>query len=223
MFTSLQRAGASPLPLWLSSHPYPEERIRRINSRINQLELPLDDALVGTDVYLTHLDSMVYGTNPRQGYFEDNHFLHPDLAFHLSFPAAWRTSNLPQAVLAGSPDKDAVIELTPAAGSLTDASNAFFTQEGIASSQVIKRKINGLNAILGQFQAETSNGQISGRAAFIRHGETTFRLLAYTPTSQLSRYDAAFGATLGSFARLKDRAALTKQADRISIERTKKQ
>ena len=85
-----------------------------------------------------------------------------------------------------------------------------------------KRKINGLNATLGQFQAETSNGQISGRAAFIRHGETTFRLLAYTPTSQLSRYDAAFETTLGSFARLKDRAALNKQADRISIERTKK-
>ena len=131
VFSSLQRsgglAGASPLPLWLSSHPYPEERIRRINSRINQLELPLDDVLAGTDVYLAHLDSMVYGTNPRQGYFDDNHFLHPDLAFHFRFPAAWRPSNLPQAVLAGSPDEDAVIELTPAAGSLNDASNAFFT------------------------------------------------------------------------------------------------
>jgi predicted Zn-dependent protease len=223
VFASLQQAGdlagASPLPQWLSSHPYPEERISLIEARIGQLDQSLSGTVVGIDSYLEHIDGMVFGVNPRQGYFENNRFLHPDLRFSLTFPQNWQTSNLPQSVTAGSPGEDAVIQLTLAQGSADDAANQFFNQAGIVPARVARQTINGLQAVVGRFQAQTEGGELGGVAAFIRHGEHTYRVLAYTPAPDLRRYDAAFMNTVGSFAPLTDRNALAKQPDRIAIVR----
>lgn len=40
--------------------------------------------------------------------FRGQRFYHPDMAFRLTFPSGWRTQNLSQIVLAGSPDQDGV-------------------------------------------------------------------------------------------------------------------
>ncbi len=83
-----------------------------------------------------------------------------------------------------------------------------------------RQSINGLSAIRGRFQAQTSSGELRGRAAFIAHGDNTYRILAYTPAQQFSGYDSAFQQAIGSFARLTDRKALATQPDRISLVRT---
>jgi predicted Zn-dependent protease len=223
VFASLQHAGklagASPLPNWLASHPDPAERIQRIETRLDNLDQPLGGTRVGRDDYVARIDGMVFGVNPRNGYFEDNHFLHPNLAFRMTFPAGWQTQNLAQVVLAGSPKQDAVVQLTLAGGSHTEAAEQFFAQEGLEGSNVRPRSINGLNATLGRFQAQTSSGPLAGLAAFIAHGEYTYRLLAFTPADRISHYGSAFEQTIGSFARLTDRNALARQPERISIVR----
>ncbi|MEX2469381.1 MAG: M48 family metalloprotease [Pseudohongiellaceae bacterium] len=224
VFAALQRAGevagASTLPSWLASHPEPGERIQRINAQLGRLEQPLADARVGQDEYIGHIDGMLYGPNRRQGYFEDNLFVHPDMAFRLTFPRGWQTQNLSRLVLAGSPNQDAVVQLTLATGTPSVAAQQFFAQEGLATNSVGQRSINGLGAVLGRFQVQTENGTIGGMAAFIGHGENTYRLLAFAPAQQYSGYDAAFQETIGSFARLTDRSALATQPDRIAIVRT---
>jgi predicted Zn-dependent protease len=215
-----EAAGHSPLPQWLSSHPYPEERIERIERRLAEVEQPLEQRRVGTEEYLQQLEGMVFGPNPRHGFFEANQFFHPDLAFQLTFPEGWRTQNLAQAVMAGSPEEDAVMQLSLAEGMPRDAANRFFAQEGLSPSRVGTQTVNGLPAVVGYFQAETQSGQLGGLAAFIRHGEHTYQLLAYTPAQLLNRYDAAFRATVASFAQLTDPEALGRQPDRIAIVRT---
>jgi predicted Zn-dependent protease len=223
VFASLQNAGqlagASPLPNWLASHPAPAERIQRIEKRLGNLDQPLGGTRIGEDDYVNRIEGMVFGVNPRQGYFEENRFMHPELAFRITFPQGWKTQNLAQVVLAGSPDQDAVVQLTLAAGSPSEAANKFFAQEGLSSSNVGSRSINGLSAVLGRFQAQTANGELGGQAAFIAYENRVYRLLAYTPADRLGRYDSAFQQTIGSFARLTDRRALERQPDRISIVR----
>jgi predicted Zn-dependent protease len=81
---------------------------------------------VGTDEYLGHIDGMIFGVNPRHGFFEDHRFKHPDMAFQLDFPRDWRTQNLAQMVVAGSPDQDAVIQLDLAEGAPDAAARQFF-------------------------------------------------------------------------------------------------
>ena len=224
VFASLQHAGQlaghSPLPNWLASHPGPAERIQRIETRLGNLDQPLGGTRVGRDDYLARIDGMVFGVNPRHGYFEDNRFLHPDLAFRITFPAGWKTQNLAQVVLAGSPDQDAVVQLTLTGGTPSEAARQFFGQEGLTASNVGQRSINGLSAMLGRFQAQTANGQLGGLAAFIAHGEHTYRLLAYTPTDRLSHYGNAFEQAILSFGRLTDPKALAMQPERMAIVRT---
>lgn len=224
VFAALQHAGeiagASPLPNWLASHPHPEERIERIQSQLDTLEQPLGQARVGQNDYMNHIDGLTFGTDPRQGYFEDNHFLHPELEFHVTFPKGWRTQNLPQAVMAGSPEEDAVMQLTLAPDSAVEAANKFFSAQGLTAGRVDEQTINELPVIIGPFQAETQNGTIGGIAAFIRHHEKTFRLVAFTPVQQLDHHGPSFSAAINSFGRLTDAAALARQPDRITIVQT---
>lgn len=223
VFASLQDAGrlagASPLPNWLASHPDPAERIQRIESRLGNLQQPLGGTRIGREDYLARIDGMVFGINPRAGYFDENRFLHPDLAFRVHFPKGWQLQNLAQVVLAGSPDKDAVVQLTLASGTPSEAARQFFSQEGLSAGSMDRRPISGLDAVLGGFQAQTSNGQLGGMAAFIAHGQHVYRLLAFTPADRIDRYQAAFRQTIASFARLTDRKALARQPDRIAIVR----
>lgn len=223
VFASLQHAGelagASALPHWLASHPDPGDRIKRIDGKLGRLEQPMVNARVGSDDYMKHIDGLSFGANPRQGYFEDNRFLHPDMAFQVTFPKGWRTQNLPQVVIAGSPAQDAVVQLTVVAGSPEQAAGQFFAQPGLAAGRVETQSINGLRGVVGPFQADTQGGKITGRAAFIPLGNQTFRLLGFAPADKFAGHDKAFLASIGSFGRLTDKAALSRQPDRIVIVR----
>lgn len=225
VFASLEQAGklagASPLPNWLASHPEPGDRIERINARLADLDRPLRGTRVGLDDYMGHIDGMIYGPDPRKGFFEDNLFLHPDMAFRITFPKGWRTQNLSQVVLAGSPDEDAVVQLTLAEGSRKEAADKFFGQEGLTADRVGRHTINGLPAVVGRFQAETQGGTVAGHAGFIDYRDRTFRILAFTPAERAGHYDKAFSNAIGSFSSLTDRAALARQPDRIQIVRTR--
>jgi predicted Zn-dependent protease len=223
VFAALQRsgevAGQSPLPSWLATHPNPEERIQRIQGQLAQVAAPMDQLTVAVDEYLGRLDGLVYGENPRNGFFRGTQFLHPDMRFRIDFPQGWRTQNLSQAVMAGSPQQDAVIQLTLAQGTEAEAANRFFGQQGIAAAGVARQTINGLPAVTGRFQAQTQDGVLAGFATFIRLENRTFQILGFTPAQQLNRYDGAFRAAAGSFAVLTDPQALAAQPDRITIVR----
>lgn len=108
---SAQLAGQSPVPSWQASHPHPDERIRRINRELASLPATSMDRRVGEAEYLERITGLAYGENPRHGYFDDHRFLHPDLAFRIDFPQGWRSQNLSNAVVAGSPKEDAILQL----------------------------------------------------------------------------------------------------------------
>lgn len=224
VFAQLQRAGEaagqSPLPTWLASHPYPEERIQRIQQALAELDRDLGSTNSNVNAYMNRIENLVYGVNPRAGFFEGPLFLHPDLRFRLQFPQGWNTQNLAQSVSGISPDQDAIMQLTLAQGSEVQAANQFFQQQGMESSQVSRTTINGFPAVTGYFQAQTQDGTLAGVAAFISFDNRTYQILAYTPAQLLQRYDRVFRDAIGSFARLTDPRALNAQPDRIAIVRT---
>lgn len=215
---SAEQAGQSALPNWMASHPDPGERIRRIETRL--ATLPASPPLrTGEEEYMARIDGLMYGVNPRNGYFESNRFLHPELAFQLDMPQGWSVRNLPQAVVAGSPAQDALIQLTLVAGTHQQAAEQFFNAQGVRSGPTARETINGLPAITGAFEAQTQQGVLAGMAGFISHGERSYRILAYTPAPKLSSYGSIFRSSITSFARLTDQAALARQPNRLQIVR----
>jgi predicted Zn-dependent protease len=223
VFAALQRsaqlAGQSPVPSWLASHPYPEDRIKRIEKQLATLPPAAAPRRIGEEAYLARIDGLAYGTNPRDGYFEANRFLHPELAFRIDFPQGWRMQNLAQAVVAGSPQEDALIQLMLVAGSPKEAAEKFFGQQGLTADRVGTQQINGLPAIVGAFEVQTEQAMLGGVVTFVALEGRTYRILGYTPAQKRAAYDKAFRASMNSFARLTNAKALARQPQRLSIVR----
>lgn len=211
-------AGGAGVPEWLSTHPNPGDRRERMERLVAQNQVDSETLVVGRESFLKRLDGLVYGENPREGFFRGSTFLHPELEFRIDFPAGWQTINQKSAVIAVSPNQDAIIQLTLADGSdHHSAASAFFGQEGLASGLVGSTSINGLPATTGEFRAQAQGGTLRGRAAFVAHKGVVFQVMAYTAEPSWSSYDAALGNSLASFARLTDRVALAAQPLRIEI------
>ena len=212
MFRTLERtsgSGGSDVPEWLSTHPDPGNRVNRTQERIASWTRPAASLKTNRDPFLMAIDGIVFGEDPRQGYFQKTAFLHPTLKFRLDFPAEWTTANQPSQVAGISSKQDAIIVLTLAGkASPAQAASEFLRQEGIQSSGVSTTPVNGLPAAVARFAVQTEQGVLAGYAAFVQLDDTTYRILAYTAQANAAAYDGTFRQAIGSFRRLTDPAAL---------------
>jgi predicted Zn-dependent protease len=211
-----EASGASRLPLWLSTHPNPEDRLEQARERVAQLGGNMEGRKVGQPEYLRLLQGMVYGQNPRQGFFRGGLFLHPDLRFQMEFPQGWQTANQPQAVLGASPKQDALVGLAPVGGGLSpeQALQQFFAQQGV---RAVEAPVVGLPPATRYFQAQTEQGVLAGLTSFVTWRGQTLQLVGYTVAAQLPQYDPAFRATFASFRELTDPSVLNIQPARIEL------
>lgn len=223
MFKTLERTSGSSsrsTPEWLSTHPDPGNRVAKTGERIASAGTAISAATrIERNAFLRHIDGMIFGEDPRQGYFEGQGFLHPTLKFRFTFPAGWKMQNSASVVIGASSQGDAQITLEFAGnGAPATALSQFLGQEGVAAGGTSTAAINGLPAAVGQFAAATSDGtRLAGYVAFIQVDGTTYRLLAITPQQLIQSYDAAFRGTINSFARLTDPTALAAKPMKVSV------
>lgn len=212
-------SGGGRLPEWQSTHPDPGNRIKVTEERLTTVTEDLTTKKVGREEFLKIIDGMIYGVNPRLGFFQGPLFLHPDLKFQFRFPDGWQTQNGTDAVIGGSSAQDAMIELRGAPGSAAQASQTFFTQQGLQAGSVGKTSIHGFPAVTGEFSAQSDQTAVHGIAAFVEYGGTTYELLAYSTSDKFSAYAPLFQQSIGSFDRLTDAKALAAQPMRLKLER----
>lgn len=222
VFTLLDRVGSAAdggrIPAWLATHPAPANRRERIAQEIAQAGLPAGGT-VESAAYLRTIDGMVFGENPREGFFEGSAFYHPELAFQLRFPEGWTTQNTRQAVAALAPNQDAVVVLSLAdAESPAAAARAFFGQQGLRRGNALAGGFGGLPAEAALFAADRGQAEdLVGVAAFVGHAGRVFQLLGYTTESGFRSYQSTLERATASFSRLTDPAKLNVQPARIDI------
>ena len=223
VFRSLQRIGEqskqSPLPSWLATHPGEAERIQSIESKIAALPAgQLNNAKTGQQEFTQRVNGLVYGVNPRQGFFQGGTFYHPDLRFQITMPSGWQGQNLTQAVVGVSGQQDAIIQLTLAQGGSPDAAaRTFLSQQGIQAGQASRETVNGVPAVASTFQAQTEQGVIQGMAAFFTYNGQTYQVIGYSPAQRYSSYAEVFRRALGSFAPVTDQRILSVQPNKIQV------
>jgi predicted Zn-dependent protease len=211
-----RQTGEGRLPSWLSTHPAPEDRAQRLQAVITAGNL--SGNRVAREEYLSHLDGMVFGENPREGFFVQSAFYHPELRFTLVYPQGWKTENQRQAVGAVSPGQDALVVLSMARGTSADqAAREFFNQQGVQPAGAQREEIGGMPAVVGSFEAVSNQTMIAGRAAFVEHEGKVFRILGYTPQARWRTYSGVVDRTIASFRRLTDRRYLDVEPRRIDI------
>ena len=224
LFTMLQRdeqlSGGGRLPEWQATHPDPGNRIKNVQSLIAASKDDFGSKAIGAEEFLKRIDGMVYGENPRAGYFRGTVFMHPDLEFLFQFPEGWKTQNASDAVSAVSPAQDAIIQLRAAKGSAADASRNFFGQQGLQAGSVSQRVIHGNTAVSGEFTAQADQGKsVRGIATFIEYRGGTWQITAYTDAARIASYSAIFGRSIESFDRLTDPSALAVQPMHLRIDK----
>jgi predicted Zn-dependent protease len=219
-----QSSGGGKLPEWLETHPDPGNRIQHIESFLDTLHRDPSKGIVNREGYLQHVQGMIYGEDPRQGYFEGTQFYHPQMRFQLTFPTGWQVQNTPQAVAAMSPNQDAIMQLALAGqGSPQQAAQQFLSQQGVQAGQSSTSNINGLPAASSYFQAQTEQGAIQGIVSFISYGGQTFGLMGYTPAGKLGSYDQVFQSTIRSFSQLRDPSKLNVQPAKVELVKLDRQ
>ncbi len=213
-----ERSGAGRLPAWQSTHPDPGDRRRAIDRLISAAPQDFTALAIGEAEFLARVNGLVYGEDPRQGFFRDGKFLHPALAFQMRFPEGWTQRNAPDAVTAIHAAGDAVLELRLAAGSISEAAADFLSQEGIESGTPRTGSIHGNRAVQADFSAKDGEGTlILGAVTFIAYGGRTWRIVGYALQSRAASVRASFAGTAGSFAALTDRAVLAIRPQTVEV------
>lgn len=213
-----EAGGGGRVPTWLATHPSPGNRVTTITEQITALPQDLSGTAVNRDSFLRRLDGQVFGTDPREGYFQGSRFLHPQIRFELAFPDGWATQSGKRAVVAISPGQDAIVQVSAAREPTADAAvGAFLAQEGVTGGAASRADVHGLTTASAAFSATTSEGDLQGRALFVEYDGSVFALIGYAPAGRWSSHEGVVRGTLNSFRPLTDPTALNVQPQRLEI------
>jgi predicted Zn-dependent protease len=97
-----------------SSHPAPDARAvqaAKESARVDESSLP-DGWVDNRERYLQQIDGMTYGSSRAQGIVRGNRFYHAELGITLAVPRGWTIQNERDRLLAYTPNRDAVLQVT---------------------------------------------------------------------------------------------------------------
>lgn len=146
-----EKSGASEIPTFLSTHPDPGEREKKVDlmARAVQQKNPSTTYNENRDVYLNLIDGIIYGDDPKQGFVENEVFYHPELKFQFPIPSGWQYQNSPIQFQMASKDGKGMMLLAMAKGStLEQAAQATAQQYSLKVLESRRTTIDGNPALV---------------------------------------------------------------------------
>jgi predicted Zn-dependent protease len=221
-FESLQRLAAADgknLPTWQSTHPDPGDRARHVIQLANAVP-PQNRGNVGEGEYLRHIEGIVVGENPREGFAQNGVFYHPELRFQLPVAAGWKLDNQKAAVVMAEPNGKAMMGLKLAAGTRArDAAQQFAQQSKVQVTASGDTMINGLPTTVIIGQATTDQGAVGVWDAFIEMDGKVYSLLGYAPQAAFEQMRPTFESTAAGFSPLRDQSVASVQPAHLRMVR----
>lgn len=156
------RGSTSQTPEWASTHPDPASRVRAALTRAGANAT----GTTNRDTFLTRIDGITYGDDPKQGIVDGAKFTHPELRLAFQAPTGFYMVNGTRSVsVSGQAGK---AEFTSAAyngnldayvrsafAGLTESGQAAVTPQAIETTTV-----NGLRAAYGTARVQASSGTV---------------------------------------------------------------
>ena len=215
-----ERQGQS-LPNFLSTHPDPGDReIRTRQLAQASVSAQSNGLIIGAAEYRRRIDGLIFGDDPRAGYFEDSRFYHPDLAFQMIFPSGWKMTNTPSAVLAQSEALGARMQVTLGTTRDTTVTPAEYVDSLRAAGQIgaasgRPEAFRDYAAWVGSVVLAGDEGSNSVIAGFVRIGPGRF-LEVIGQARAGSAADQVY-QSIRSVAALRDSTRLRARADRLAM------
>lgn len=224
-FGTLRRLGeqsGQSLPAFLSTHPDPGEREQTVARLAAEWKQTQSMETVARDRLLAHVEGIVAGQNPRQGFVRDGEFLHPDLAFRFPVPEGFTVVNQPARVVMMGPEQKAMIvfQLVPGVTTAREAAEQFSARDDLTVVQAGIGSSNGFPAQFVVAEATTEDGGVLRvRGHFVDYGERVFAFLGVTAQADYPTWEGVFTRTMQRFGPLQDPAVLSIEPTRIALVR----
>ncbi len=188
---------------YLATHPAPAARVKRALALARQGNVK--NPITARRIYLSKLDGMLYGSDPKEGFIRGHAFLHPTLRFAFSVPEGFRLINSSKAVYAFGPNKSRIILDRPSKP--TNGSMEHYVSRVWGGNMRLRNletlSVNGLEAATATTQMKTNNGAFQARlTAFKINTKTIYRMIFLTADADTNRLATDLRRTTYSFRKL---------------------
>jgi predicted Zn-dependent protease len=156
------RGSANQVPEWASTHPDPASRVRDAMARAGSGAT----GITNRDAFLTNVDGLVYGDDPKQGVIEGAKFVHPVLRFAFQAPDGFYMVNGTRAVSINGQSGKAQFSGGAMGSDLDGYVRTVFSgltgsgEAKIAPSSIERTTVNGLPAAYGVARVQSSSGNV---------------------------------------------------------------
>ena len=197
-----------------SSHPDNDSRLQEVVRAAKKFQNP-DAVSPDPAKFLELADGMVFGSSEAQGIVHGNKFYHKELDLKLAFPKGWQLRNMPEKLLAISPDKKQMMQF------LLEDNNQSSPQAFLRKSfpDIQQEQRVHKTAFAGVTPLESPWGKKNGRVAAIKRSDKMFVLMT---VGEQSTPNKIFFDTVRSFKTLSraDRdLAKSKKIDVVRVKR----
>jgi predicted Zn-dependent protease len=199
---------------FLATHPATPERVQNAQANARQFGTPGTGARDRAD-YLSHINGIVYGEDPSEGFVRGRRFLHPKLGFTFVAPPGFTLDNTAQAVLGikdggGEALRIDVVQV-PDKQTLPDYLTSGW-MDNVDPKSVEQFTVNGFPTA----GASAKGNEWSFRIYAVRFGSDVYRFIfAAKQRSRLT--DKAFREALNSFRRMTPAEAKNAKPLRVKL------
>ena len=208
---------ARSVPEWASTHPDPASRVGRAAKNASATRSVATAR--NRDAFLSALDGVLYGDDPKQGVIEGNRFRHPDLRLGFTVPSGFGMENSTEAVAITGSGGQAQFSGGAASGDLATYIDSVFAKLGgggsVPAGEVRRTTVNGLPAAWRTIRASTQSSQVDATVfAYDFGGGKAYHFLLLTPAGQGI---GPFAPMVQSLQRLSAQDAAAIKPRRVSV------
>jgi predicted Zn-dependent protease len=171
------------VPRWAQTHPAPDERVLELGALMSES----DRGELREDAYLARIDGLVYGSDPRKGYFDGDDYVHPNRGYTVSLPREWTAVSNGDAMLAvpESAGVDALMVWFDAEQSnIRSARKKFFEDTSLPRGATWTRNLGDSESIAVGIGGQSSLGTLFGMVGFTEIKDVVMVMVVIAPASQ---------------------------------------
>jgi predicted Zn-dependent protease len=204
-----------------STHPDNDTRLKEVVASAGKAASG-ESRPDGRDAYLRRIEGLPLGPSREQGAVRGSRFYHGTLGMTVAFPSGWAVQNLPRKVVATSPQKDSMLQLTavPPPPDVKPRELLARSLPGVPLSAGEPLEVNGLT---GYTAIARDVALPWGNRGPARYAVVYYNGLAYVFTgatrlsSALGASDPLFMSSIKTFRRLRDNEFKLAEPNRIRL------
>ena len=182
---------------------------------------------INRDQYLTMIDGMIYGEDPKQGFVDNNVFYHPELKFQFPFPNDWTLVNSPLQVQMGPKDGKALSIFTLSQKkTIQEAKQEIIEQHKLTVQRDLNMKIGGFPAygMVSDQVSQDQGGQsttVAVQTVLIDYDGVIYVFHGLCDKNDFQKYEQNFDYIMTNFKKLTDPARLNVKPEVIDVVKVK--